>query len=81
MSTSSCGPRTVLWPTFEKYFYAEEHRSTATFAKLVSDQNEELGAAAFSRKAHQVPTYRMYDEKGKVLKQFTTGLQVFLASS
>lgn len=71
VSTSSCGPCQFLWPTFEKY--AEKHRSTATFAKLVSDQNEELGAVASSWKVLQVPAYRMYDERGEVSKQFTTG--------
>lgn len=79
VSTSSCGPCKFLLPTFEKY--AEEHRSTATFAKLVSDQNEELGAVASSWKVLQVPTYRMYDEKGEVSKQFTTGDPKKLGSS
>ncbi len=78
ISSSKCGPCKLLLPTL--HAYAEKFPSV-TFARFYFDMDDSLRELVKEWSVQGVPSYRLYDEKGEMQKQFATGTPTKLGNT
>jgi thiol-disulfide isomerase/thioredoxin len=78
VSSSKCGPCKLLLPTLQAY--AEKYPEVS-FARFYFDSDDSLRALVKDWSVQGVPSYRLYDEKGEMTKQFATGTPTKLGNT
>ena len=78
VSSSKCGPCKLLLPTLQAY--AEKYPDVF-FARFYFDSDDSLRELVKEWSVQGVPSYRLYDEKGQMTKQFATGTPTKLGNT
>lgn len=78
VSSSKCGPCKLLLPTLQAY--AEKYPDVS-FARFYFDSDDSLRELVKEWSVQGVPSYRLYDEKGEMTKQFATGTPTKLGNT
>ena len=78
VSSSKCGPCKLLLPTLQAY--AEKYLEVS-FARFYFDSDDSLRELVKEWSVQGVPSYRLYDEKGEMTKQFATGTPTKLGNT